>query len=170
MKEIYVLRHAKSSWDNSNLSDFERPLADRGISDAKKMSKFLKDMDLKIDKVLCSNAFRAKETFDLTADGFNFEIDKATYLDKLYFGDTTTIIQDLKELDESLNNILIVGHNPTLHYLVEILTNESINRFTTCNLATISHDGEWVSLNSQQCSLKSLILIIDIYVIHRNCH
>tara|TARA_Y100000741_G_scaffold292148_1_gene232357 strand:- start:1720 stop:2214 length:495 start_codon:yes stop_codon:yes gene_type:complete len=157
MKQIYVLRHAKSSWDNSNLSDFERPLADRGISDAKKMSKFLKDMNIKIDKVLCSNAIRAKETFDLTADGFNFEIDKATYLDKLYFGDTTTIIQDLKELDESLNNILIVGHNPTLHYLVEILTNESINRFTTCNLATISHDGEWVSLNSQQCSLKSLI-------------
>ena len=157
MKQIYVLRHAKSSWDNSNLSDFERPLADRGISDAKKMSKFLKDMNIKIDKVLCSNAIRAKETFDLTADGFNFEIDKATYLDKLYFGDTTTIIQDLKELEESLNNILIVGHNPTLHYLVEILTNESINRFTTCNLATISHDGEWVSLNSQQCSLKSLI-------------
>jgi phosphohistidine phosphatase len=157
MKEIYVLRHAKSSWDNSNLSDFDRPLADRGISDAKKMSNFLKDMNIKIDKVLCSNAIRAKETFDLTADGFNFEIDKATYLDKLYFGDTTTIIQDLKELDESLNNILIVGHNPTLHYLVEILTNESINRFTTCNLATISHDGEWVSLNSQQCSLKSLI-------------
>ena len=157
MKEIYILRHAKSSWDNSNLSDFERPLADRGISDAKKMSKFLKDMNIKIDKVLCSNAIRAKETFDLTADGFNFEIDKATYLDKLYFGDTTTIIQDLRELDESLNNILIVGHNPTLHYLVEILTNESINRFTTCNLATISHDGEWVSLNSQQCSLKSLI-------------
>ena len=157
MKEIYVLRHAKSSWDNSNLSDFERPLADRGISDAKKMSKFLKDMNIKIDKVLCSNAIRAKETFDLTADGFNFEIDKATYLDKLYFGDTTIIIKDLKELDESLNNILIVGHNPTLHYLVEILTNESINRFTTCNLATISHNGEWVSLNSQQCSLKSLI-------------
>ncbi len=157
MKEIYVLRHAKSSWDNSNLSDFERPLADRGISDAKKMSKFLKNMNIKTDKVLCSNAIRAKETFDLTADGFNFEIDKATYSDKLYFGDTTTIIQDLKELDESLNNILIVGHNPTLHYLVEILTNESINRFTTCNLATISHDGEWVSLNSQQCSLKSLI-------------
>ena len=157
MKDIYILRHAKSSWDNSNLSDFERPLAERGISDAKKMSKFLKDMNIKIDKVLCSNAIRAKETFDLTADGFNFEIDKATYLDKLYFGDTTTIIQDLKEMDESLNNILIVGHNPTLHYLVEILTNESINRFTTCNLATISHDGEWVSLNSQQCSLKSLI-------------
>lgn len=157
MKEIYVLRHAKSSWDNSNLSDFERPLADRGISDAKKMSKFLKDMDLNIDKVLCSNALRAKETFDLTADGFNFEIDKATYTDKLYFGDTTNIIKDLKELDESLKNILIVGHNPTLHYLVELLTNKPIDRFTTCNLAIISHDGEWISLSSQQCRLRSLI-------------
>ena len=157
MKEIYVLRHAKSSWDNSNLSDFDRPLSDRGISDAKKMSKFLRNINLKIDKVLCSNAIRAKETFDLIADGFNFEIDKATYSDKLYFGDVTNIIKDLKELDESLNNILIVGHNPTLHYLVELLTNKSIERFTTCNLATISHDGEWISLNSHQCRLKSLI-------------
>ena len=114
-------------------------------------------MDLKIDKVFCSNALRAKETFDLTADGFNFEIDKATYTDKLYFGDTTNIIKGLKELDESLKNILIVGHNPTLHYLVELLTNKPIDRFTTCNLAIISHDGEWISLNSHQCILKSLI-------------
>ena len=157
MKEIFVLRHAKSSWENSNLSDFERPLADKGISDAKKMCKFLKDMDLKVDKVLCSNALRAKETFDLTADGFNFEIDKAIYTDRLYFGDTTNIIKDMKELDESLKNILIVGHNPTLHYLVELLTNKPIDRFTTCNLAIIFHDGEWISLSSQQCRLRSLI-------------
>ena len=157
MKEIYVLRHAKSSWDNSNLNDFERPLADKGIRDAKKMCNFLKDMDLKLDKVFCSQAIRAKETFDLTADGFNFEIDKATYTDRLYFGDTTNIIKSLKELDESLKNILIVGHNPTLHYLVELLTNKPIERFTTCNLAIISHDGEWISLSSQQCRLRSLI-------------
>ena len=75
MKQILLLRHAKSSWDNSNLSDFERPLANRGIRDAKKLCKFIKKSDLKLDKVLCSNAFRAKETFDLTADGFNFQID-----------------------------------------------------------------------------------------------
>ena len=54
-------------------------------------------------------------------------------------------------------NILIVGHNPTLHYLVELLTNKPIDRFTTCNLAIISHDGEWISLSSQQCRLRSLI-------------
>ena len=63
MKQIYVLRHAKSSWDNSNLTDFERPLADRGIRDAKKMCKFLKDMDLKLDRVFCSQEWNNKKKF-----------------------------------------------------------------------------------------------------------
>ena len=157
MKEIFVLRHAKSSWDNVNLSDHDRPLADRGIKDAAKLCVFIKNNGHNLDKVLCSTAKRAKETFDLIADGFNFEIDKTTYTDKLYFGDITDIIKDLRELDESLNNILIVGHNPSLHHLVELLTNEQIDRFTTCNLAIISQDDEWITLNSHKCSLKSLI-------------
>ena len=106
---------------------------------------------------MCSTAKRAKETFDLIADGFNFEIGRTTYTDKLYFGDATDLIKHLRELDESLNNILIVGHNPTLHHLVELLANEQIDRFTTCNLAIISHAGKWISLNSHKCSLKSLI-------------
>tara|TARA_B100000927_G_scaffold137156_1_gene110721 strand:+ start:76 stop:570 length:495 start_codon:yes stop_codon:yes gene_type:complete len=157
MKQIYVLRHAKSSWDNSNLTDFERPLSKRGIRDANKLSIFLKNMDLMIDIVLCSTAVRAKDTFDLTACGFNFEIDKANYTDKLYFGDVSSIIMRLKEIDNSLKNILIVGHNPTLHYLVESLTNKKIDRFKTCNLAIITHDDNWNSLGSKKSSLKSLI-------------
>ena len=157
MKQIYVLRHAKSSWDNSNLTDFERPLSKRGIRDANKLSIFLKNMDLMIDIVLCSTAVRAKDTFDLTACGFNFETDKANYTDKLYFGDVSSIIMRLKEIDNSLKNILIVGHNPTLHYLVESLTNKKIDRFKTCNLAIITHDDNWNSLGSKKSSLKSLI-------------
>ena len=157
MKQIYVLRHAKSSWNNSNLSDFERPLSKRGIRDANKLSIFLKNMDLMIDIVLCSTAVRAKDTFDLTACGFNFEIDKANYTDKLYFGDVSSIIMRLKEIDNSFKNILIVGHNPTLHHLVESLTNTKIDRFKTCNLAIITHDDNWNSLGSKKSSLKSLI-------------
>ena len=157
MKEIFVLRHAKSSWDNVNLSDHDRPLADRGIKDAAKLCAFVKKRGHKLDKVLCSTAKRAKETYDLIADGFNYEIDKTNFTDKLYFGDVTDIIRDLRELDESLNSILIVGHNPTLHHLVELLTNEQIDRFTTCNLAIISYAGKWITLNSHKCSLKSIV-------------
>ena len=157
MKEIFVLRHAKSSWDHVNLSDHDRPLTNRGIKDAAKLCAFVKNKRYKLDKVLCSTAKRAKETFDLTADGFNFEIGRTIYTDKLYFGEATDLIKHLRDLDESLNNILIVGHNPTLHYLVELLANEQIDRFTTCNLAIISHAGKWIALNSHKCSLKSLI-------------
>ena len=100
MKEIFVLRHAKSSWNNVNLSDHDRPLADRGIKDAAKLCVFVKNKGYMLDEVLCSTAKRAKETFDLTADGFNFEIGRTTYTDKLYFGDATDLIKHLRELDE----------------------------------------------------------------------
>lgn len=157
MKEIYILRHAKSSWSNKNLSDFERPLAKRGINDAKKLNSLLIKNNLNIDKVYCSNALRAKETFDLTADGFKFPIENATYSNDLYFGDATNIINYLKDLDEKFNNILIIGHNPSLHVLIELLTNTYIGRFTTCNLAVISFKGQWKRLSSDKSSLKSLI-------------
>tara|TARA_B100001029_G_scaffold148775_1_gene130162 strand:- start:2829 stop:3323 length:495 start_codon:yes stop_codon:yes gene_type:complete len=157
MKQILILRHAKSSWDNSNIIDFERPLADRGIRDAKKLSNFIKKSELILDKVICSSASRAKETFDLVADSFNFLIEKATYTDELYFGDASNIINKIKTFDESFKNILIVGHNPTLHFLVESLTNNNIARFTTCNLAIIYYEYDWIDLAPGKCSLKSLI-------------
>ena len=87
MKEIYILRHAKSSWDNINLADFDRPLAKKGISDANKLCSFLKNHHFNTTKVICSNAKRAKETFDLTADGFKFRINDAIYTCLLYTSD-----------------------------------------------------------------------------------
>ena len=102
MKEIYILRHAKSSWDNINLADFDRPLAKKGIDDAKKLCSFLKKHKFNAAKVICSNAKRAKETFDLTADGFQFLIDDATYTDELYFGNIDTVIEKIKETEEEL--------------------------------------------------------------------
>ena len=63
----------------------------------------------------------------------------------------------MNRLDEKLNNILIVGHNPTLHILVEALTNETIIKFATCNLAIINFKGEWKTLDFYKSSLKSII-------------
>ena len=79
MKQVYILRHAKSSWDNKDLSDFDRPLSKRGEKDAKKMCSFIKNKNFFVDKVICSSAKRTKETFDLIADGLNFPIEEASY-------------------------------------------------------------------------------------------
>ena len=157
MKQVYILRHAKSSWDNKDLSDFDRPLSKRGEKDAKKICSFIKNKNFFVDKVICSSAKRTKETFDLIADGLNFPIEEASYTEDLYFGDTQNIINYLNRLDEKLNNILIIGHNPTLHMLVEALTNETIIKFATCNLAIINFKGEWKTLDFYKSSLKSII-------------
>lgn len=157
MKQVYILRHAKSSWDNKDLADFDRPLSNRGEKDAQKLCAFAEMNGIVIDKVMCSNAKRTKETFDLVADGFNFPIADAFYTEDLYFGDVNNIVSSLRKLDEKLKNILIVGHNPTLHMLVEILTEDSIEKFSTCNLAIINFKGEWKTLDFHKSSLKSLI-------------
>lgn len=162
MKQLYILRHAKSSWGNKDLEDFDRPLANRGEKDAKKLCAFVEMNGLVVDKVMCSNAKRTKETFDLIANGFNFPIEDAFYTEDLYFGDVKNIVNSLRKLDEELNNILIIGHNPTLHMLVETLTENIINKFATCNLAIINIKGEWKTLDFHKSSLKSLIRPKDI--------
>tara|TARA_B100001109_G_scaffold28416_1_gene21737 strand:+ start:425 stop:913 length:489 start_codon:yes stop_codon:yes gene_type:complete len=157
MKEIYILRHAKSSWSNKNLSDFERPLAKRGIRDAKKVGNYGKINQIKISKVLCSKARRAKETFDIVADDFSFKIDDAAYTDDLYYGKYNQILSFLKKINDKYMNILIIGHNPMLHILIESLTDKDIAKFSTCNLAIISHSDKWNMIDNGKCSLESII-------------
>ena len=157
MKQIFLLRHAKSDWSTLSQQDFDRPLAKRGVQDAELMTKYIKDQDYKLDKVLCSTARRTKETFDICADGFNFSIEDALYLDELYFGEARTIISLIESLDDSLRSILIVGHNPTIHILTERITSNAIEKYPTCALAKISIENSWKDLSSKQCKLKSFM-------------
>jgi len=115
MKQIFLLRHAKSDWNNLGEQDFDRSLAKRGIQDASTISNYVKKNNHLIEKVLCSSSKRTKQTFDYCSDGFNFPIENAEYLDDLYFGDTDKIIRLIQNINESISSILIVGHNPTMH-------------------------------------------------------
>ena len=157
MKQIYILRHAKSSWKNLNLNDFDRPLAKRGINDSIKLNNFIKKNNYDLEKVICSNAKRAKDTFDLVADSFNFSIDSVEYRDDLYYGNTNTIVNLLKGLDSNIKNILIVGHNPSLHSLVEQLTTKKIYKFSTCSLAIVSFEESWDRITDESCDINLYI-------------
>ena len=125
MKQIYILRHAKSSWDNTNLSDFDRPLSKRGINDAVKLGKFILANKIRVSNVICSNARRTKDTFDLISKDLDFSIEKVIYTDGLYYGEPYKIIEMIKNLDEKDLSVLIVGHNPTLHMLCLLYTSPS---------------------------------------------
>jgi phosphohistidine phosphatase len=157
MKQIFLLRHAKSDWDNLNQQDFDRPLAKRGMEDAILMSQHIKEKHYLIDKVLCSSAKRTKQTFDICSDGFNFPINNALYSEDLYFGKCDAIINFIRNLEEDLSSILIIGHNPTMHLLLESLSDEGIKKFPTCSLAEINIENTWKDLSLKKCKLKSFI-------------
>ena len=157
MKQIFLLRHAKSDWSTLGQQDFERPLVKRGINDALLISQYIQDKKHSVDAVFCSSAVRTKETFDLCAHSFNFSIEKATYLDELYFGSVDKAIKLIKGLNNNLSSVLLVGHNPTLHILLEEITGKTIDSFSTCALAQICIENSWKDLSLKNCELKSFI-------------
>jgi phosphohistidine phosphatase len=157
MKQIFLLRHAKSDWSTMGQKDFDRPLAKRGVNDALLIAQYIQDMGYSIDMVFCSTAQRTKETFDLCADSFNFKIEKATYLEELYFGTVDTLVDLIKSLNEKFSSVLVVGHNPTMQFFLEELTGKTLNNFSTCGLAQICTENSWKNLSLKNCELKSFI-------------
>lgn len=157
MKQIFLLRHAKSDWSNLGQQDFERPLSKRGINNAAKISEYVRKNNYSVDKVYCSSSERTKQTFDLCSDGFNFPINQADYLDELYFGGISEVSRLIKSLKESISSVLLVGHNPTMHYLVEELTEQRLIKFPTCSLAEITTENLWKDVPLKKCTLKSFI-------------
>ena len=157
MKQIFLLRHAKSDWSTLGQQDFERPLVKRGINDALLISQYIQDKKHSVDAVFCSSAVRTKETFDLCAHSFNFSIEKATYLDQLYFGSVDKAIKLIKGLNNNLSSVLLVGHNPAMHILLEEITGKTIDSFSTCALAQICIENSWKDLSLKNCELKSFI-------------
>ena len=143
MKKLFLLRHAKSSWDNPNLSDFQRPLNNRGIDNASDLSDFLIKKNIYPDRVLVSSSYRTLETLELT--GKHISADFINIKDAIYHASVETLL-DLLETQENDGTLLMVGHNPSMHYLTELLTEARIDKFPTCALAEIELTTSWVDI------------------------
>jgi phosphohistidine phosphatase len=110
MKTVYLLRHAKSSWDDNALPDFARPLADRGRTAAPRMGRYMRKQGLLPDAVLCSGARRAVETWNIIAPELGtprVQID-----DDLYMASPDAILAWLRRLQPEIGSVLLIGHNP----------------------------------------------------------
>ncbi len=140
MKTLYLVRHAKSSWEDPALTDIERPLNKRGIKDAPKMGKVLKKADLKPDCIITSHARRALETAEIIADKIGFPIKKVKVVEKLYLASTCDFFERISKLDDKLNTVVIVGHNPGLTSLANQLSNASIDNIPTCGIFVVKFD------------------------------
>ena len=116
MKTIYLLRHAKSSWDDSSLDDFDRPLAKRGRRAASRMAAYLRDAGMIPDLVLCSTARRTLETWQHAAPALGTEIPLQA-LDGLYHGAPGDLLAALRRLPAEAGSVLLIAHSPGLEQL-----------------------------------------------------
>lgn len=142
-KCLSLIRHAKSSWDDASLSDYERGLNERGRRDAPRMGKALQQGGIKFDRVLCSSAKRARETLNLLREQLEIEDDSIHYLDDLYCASTATLIDIIRQQDNDNNNIAIIAHNPGLEDLAAMLSKRN-ETFSTCSVVQIEFEiDDW---------------------------
>lgn len=123
MKTLLLMRHAKSSWKDPDLSDHNRPLKKRGRKDTANIAKVLKKKELTPNQILCSSAVRASETAQILIEKLVYEGD-VEYLDVLYMAEPETYIEKINSVPDEIEKLMVIGHNPGLESLVQILGDE----------------------------------------------
>lgn len=156
MKTLYVLRHAKSSWDNPEWSDFDRPLNDRGLKTAPLMGKVIFDNQFQPDVIVSSPAERAEQTAVLVKENARVN-EEIKFDERIYEASPLRLFQVISEMDEDKNSMMLVGHNPGLEGLVKILTGE-IQAMPTAALAVINLNiNNWKDISADCGELQTLL-------------
>jgi phosphohistidine phosphatase len=137
MKTLLLIRHAKSDWKHLELSDFDRPLNQRGLHDAPLMAKRLQQRGIRPDCIISSPAIRALTTAQLFADGLKIGRDIIKTNPQLYMAQLPTAIETIHDLNNDWQTALLVGHNPYMTELANFLSNCYVENIPTCGIFCI---------------------------------
>ena len=141
MKNLYIIRHAKSSWGDPGASDHDRVLNDRGLRDAPVMAAEFKERFGSGHTIFCSTAQRARETASYFIKELG--VDGVTYDQSLYLCSAGNLLNFIKEIDSNIDSAMIFGHNPGWTSAVELFTGKYIGNMPTCGIAKIQFDVDW---------------------------
>jgi phosphohistidine phosphatase len=151
-RRIVLLRHAKADWPQ--VSDHERPLADRGRKDAPVAGRRLAETGITFDLALCSTAVRTRETWKLAVHELP-QRPRTVYEERLYEASLGDLIALLNETSDDVNDLLVIGHNPGMHALADALAGraegDTLSRmsrggFPTSAFAVVEFTGSWKSV------------------------
>jgi phosphohistidine phosphatase len=161
MKLLYLLRHAKSSWDDPALADHDRPLAGRGRKAGAAMSRHLAQNGVTPQLVLCSTAKRTRQTLDLLGDAVAEA--EVAYENELYGASAEEVLARLHEIPDTVASVLVIGHNPAMQALALQLAASSDTRdlvadkYPTGALAVLQWEGEWHALRPGGAQLTEFV-------------
>lgn len=159
MKTLCLIRHAKSSWENPALDDFNRPLNERGLRDAPYMANLLRDTGMQPDLFVSSPANRALTTATIFAQAFDVPPSAILQNNRIYEASSEEIFQIIKTLPNEATTVLLFGHNPTFTLVANYFTAKAtyISNVPTCGIVKIeSTEPQWnmfIDGNTQVTSL-----------------
>ena len=152
-KKLILIRHAKSSWE-FNLPDEERPLINKGITDAKLVANYLKEKIKNCDAIFASPAKRALSTCNVFSSILNLRNDKIEIVDDLYDFEGEKVINFIKSLNNEYKNVMIFGHNHAFTSISNIFGNKFIDNVPTAGVVVINFDtNDWKKINKGQTEL-----------------
>ncbi|MEM1182109.1 MAG: histidine phosphatase family protein [Acidobacteriota bacterium] len=162
MRMLMLLRHGKSDWSASEDSgwvpgaDHRRPLAPRGIKAAKRIGRFIASADIKPDRILSSTATRARSTAELAIEAGDFA-GELTLHDELYEASVADALAVIHATDESVERLLVAGHEPTTSSRASTRMGGGHRRVDTATLVGLAFYGPWNELGAGSAELRFLI-------------
>ena len=154
MKKLYLIRHAKSSWENPGLNDFDRPLNKRGKRDAPFMGKILSDKNILPEIVMSSPAKRAWKTAKEICKKINFPIEDIIKKEEIYEASSNMLLEILQSTNENFESVMLFGHNPGLTFLQNFLCKKEIGNIPTCGVVCIGLDCLWKDVNNNSGKIE----------------
>ncbi len=141
MKTLILVRHAKSSWDDPTLPDFDRPLNERGKKDAPKMAKRLANKKISIDAFISSPAKRAKKTAELFIKEFGRDENQIILFPSLYHADVKDFYEVISMVDDKFKSIAVFSHNPGITSFANTLVEKAqLDNMPTCSVFAVKAD------------------------------
>jgi len=161
MKRLILARHAKSSWDHPELRDIDRPLNKRGLRAAPIMGRALREREFIPQAIFASPSVRTRMTSQLLAEELNFPTEEIQFIDSFYGASPGSIVHFLNQLDDALDSVMLVGHNPTWTDLHRRLTGKNLNNLPTAGILIIDFEiTHWNDLSAQG-SIHALLIPRD---------
>lgn len=156
MKQLILVRHAKSSWNNYNLRDIERPLNKRGNRDAPFMGGLLKGKEILPNIIYSSPAVRAITTAKIIAQKVNYPTERIINKPEIYEASTNSLLNIINSFSNKNEIVMMFGHNPGFSMLANYLCREFTNNMPTCSIVHLSFDiNDWQEITADSGTLAS---------------
>lgn len=154
MKKLYLVRHAKSSWSNPELADFDRPLNKRGKRDAPFMGEILKKNEVQPEIIFSSPAKRALKTAKKISGILGYPKNSIVEDENIYDASTYELLELINHIGEEYKSAMLFGHNPGLTSLSNLLSDDYIDNIPTTGIVLLTFKGMWQELKENSCKLE----------------